>query len=96
MSRYVLSTTGAVCAALLFGLSPTPALAGPQCTRKPPAQWLDATKFRADLEARGYVIAKFKTTSGHCYEIYGKDKTGAKVEIYFDPVDGKIVKQERH
>ncbi len=97
MPRDSFSTTGAVCAATLLGLglSAAPALAGPQCTREPSAKWLDAAKFRTDLEARGYAIARFKTTSGHCYEIYGKDKAGTKVEIYFDPVDGKIVKQER-
>jgi Uncharacterized conserved protein len=95
MSRSPLSTAGALCASALLGLGSAPVLAGPQCTQEPPAKWLDAAKFRAELEARGYAIAKFKTTSGHCYEIYGKDKTGAKVEIYFDPVDGKIIKQER-
>ena len=31
-------------------------------------------------------------TEGNCYEIYGFDKDGKKVEIYFDPVSGKPVK----
>ena len=38
---------------------------------------------------------KFKTTKGNCYEIYGKDKAGQKVEIYYNPVDGSIVKEKR-
>ena len=45
-------------------------------------------------QAQGYEINKFKITSGQCYEIYGKNQAGKKVEIYFDPVSGKIVKQE--
>jgi hypothetical protein len=31
-------------------------------------------------------------TDGNCYEIYGKNKQGQKVEVYFNPVDGKVVK----
>ena len=38
---------------------------------------------KAKIEAQGYVIDKFKV-SGNCYEIYGKNKEGKKVEIYYD------------
>ncbi|PZR40655.1 MAG: PepSY domain-containing protein, partial [Ectopseudomonas oleovorans] len=55
-------------------------------------QWQDQDKFQADLKAQGYEINKFKVTGGNCYEIYGFDKDGKKVEIYFDPVSGKPVK----
>jgi hypothetical protein len=70
------------------------AWAGPQCTTEPKTKWQDAKAFEAEL-AKTYSIKKFKTTSGNCYEIYGRDQQGKKVEIYFNPVDGKIVKQER-
>lgn len=70
------------------------AWAGPQCTTAPKEKWQDAKVFEAEL-AKTYSIKKFKTTSGNCYEIYGRDQQGKKVEIYFNPVDGKIVKQER-
>lgn len=70
------------------------AFAGPQCTTTDKAQWQDQTKFQEDLKAQGYNIKKFKVTSGNCYEIYGWDKDKRKVEIYFDPVSGKVVKQE--
>lgn len=81
--------------AAVLGLFSAAAWAGPQCTQEPASKWMDAAKFQAQLKQQGYVVAKFKITTGHCYEIYGQDKTGAKVEIYFDPVHGKIVKQER-
>ena len=71
----------------------TQAFAGPQCTVEPKEKWRDATQFEAEL-AKEYSIKKFKITTGNCYEIYAKDKTGANVEIYFNPVNGKIVKQE--
>ena len=41
----------------------------------------------------GYTIKTFKV-SGNCYEIYGFAKDGKKVEIYFNPVDGSIIKKE--
>ena len=78
-----------------FGaLSLSTAFAGPQCTNQPQSAWIDAGKFQMELKAQGYEINKFKITLGQCYEIYGKNQAGKKVEIYFDPVSGKIVKQE--
>ena len=65
-----------------------------ECTSADKATWQDQTKFQDDLKAQGYDIKKFKVTEGNCYEIYGWDKDKRKVEIYFNPVDGKVVKQE--
>ena len=50
---------------------------------------------KKSLEADGYKIKKFKT-NGDCYEIYGWDKAGKKVEIYFDMKTGKPLKSEVH
>ncbi|WNO59926.1 PepSY domain-containing protein [Rheinheimera sp. MMS21-TC3] len=66
------------------------------CTSDPQSEWLDQDKFQASLLASGYKINEFKVTKGNCYEIYGTDKNNSKVEIYFNPVDGSIVKQESH
>lgn len=73
-----------------FLLATTSAFAGPQCD-SPKAQWQDQAKFQENLKAQGYQIKNFKVTKGQCYEIYGYDKTGQKVEIYFDPVSGKVL-----
>lgn len=70
------------------------AFAGPQCTTTDKSEWLDQTKFQEDLKAQGYEIKVFKVTDGNCYEIYGWNKDKQKVEIYFDPVTGKPVKEE--
>lgn len=43
------------------------------------------------LEAQGYQIKTFKVSKGQCYEIYGFDKAGKKVEIYFDPVTAAVL-----
>jgi hypothetical protein len=68
------------------------AIAAPECTQEPKEKWLSASDMRAKIVSEGYSIKRF-LTSGTCYEIYGKNKQGKNVEIYFNPVDGKIVKQ---
>jgi hypothetical protein len=70
------------------------ALAGPKCTDQSADHWQNQDTFQAQLKAQGYAIKKFKVTKGNCYEIYGHNKAGKKVEIYFNPIDGSIAKQE--
>ncbi len=81
-----------VLSALMFGMAGT-AMASPTCTA-PKAQWQPEATFKKDLETQGYQIKTFKVTKGQCYEIYGTDKAGKKVEIYFDPVSGQPVTQK--
>ena len=73
------------------GLSAS-AIAAPECTKAPQDQWMSQDKMKQKILDQGYTIKVFKI-SGSCYEIYGRDKNGKKVEIYFDPTDGRIVKQ---
>lgn len=63
------------------------------CTDQPKDKWMKVEDFKKKVEAEGYTISKFKQP-GTCYEIYGKNKEGKKVEIYFNPVDASIVKSE--
>lgn len=79
----------------LFVFSTAIAHGGPQCTAKPKIDWKKEKDFKQSLTDQGYKIKFFKVTDGNCYEIYGWDKAGKKVEIYFDPVDGRIVKEVR-
>jgi hypothetical protein len=81
-----------IAAALLLGSSVV--FASPKCTEADKSTWQDQEKFQAQLKEQGYKINKFKVTKGNCYEIYGLDKDGKKVEIYHDPVSGKAVKTE--
>jgi len=78
--------------ALAAVLAAPAALAGPRCTDAPRSEWLPAKTMRDRITSAGYAIDEFKV-SGSCYEIYGKDRTGRKVEIYYDPTDGRVVKQ---
>ena len=65
-----------------------------QCTTEPQSAWQDAGEFQNNLRDQGYEINEFKITEGNCYEIYGFDPQKTKVEIYFNPVDGSVVKRE--
>ncbi len=72
----------------------TPAFAGPTCTDAARDSWIPADEMKQRIEAEGYSIKKFKETDGNCYEIYGYDSENHKVEIYYDPVDARVVKKE--
>lgn len=65
----------------------TTVFAGPSC-HVPADKWMKEADFKARIEAQGYRIKTFKVSKGQCYEIYGFDKNGKRVEIYFDPATG--------
>jgi len=69
------------------------ALAAAKCAKHPKAEWMPQDQAKAKLEAQGYKIRKFKI-DGNCYEIYGHDKDGKKVEIYYDTKTLEVVKAE--
>lgn len=71
--------------AALATLATSAAIAGPSCSA-PEDKWMKESDFKAKVEAQGYQIKTFKVSKGKCYEIYGFDKAGKKVEIYFDPI----------
>ncbi len=79
---------------VLMGLLATsPALAGPHCTSEPKDKWLAQQELKEKLSSAGYKIDVFKITPGNCYELYGRDQAGKRVEVYFDPTNGNPVKQ---
>ena len=71
----------------------TAALADPQCTSEPAGKWIPQAEMMKKIVAMGHHVDVFKTTKGNCYEIYGKNTAGKRIEIYFNPVTGEIVKQ---
>ena len=70
-----------------------PAFASAKCQKHPKNEWMKESDARAKLEEQGYKIKKFKV-DGNCYEIYGHNKEGKKVEIYFDTKSLDVVKSE--
>ena len=68
--------------------------ADPTCTKEPKSKWMPEAEMKKKIADAGYKVKVFKTTKTGCYEIYGHDKDGKKAEVYFNPVDGSVVKQE--
>lgn len=65
----------------------------PNCTTEPRSAWMPEAAMQARVTEMGYKANVFKV-SGNCYEIYGTDKEGRDVEVYFNPVTGEVVKSE--
>ena len=80
-------------ATIALALGTSAAFAGPTCNQ-PQGQWMKESDFKAKMEQQGYQIKTFKVSKGECYEIYGTDKAGKKVEIYFDPVSAAVMEQK--
>jgi hypothetical protein len=72
-----------------------PALAGPNCTSQPKTRWLSESDMKARIATLGYKYKVFKVTTGNCYEIYGHDSSGRRIEIYFHPVTGNVVEEHK-
>ena len=84
----------AVAMAMLCGAAGT-ASARPTCGDADPSTWLRESDFKARVTSAGYRIDVFKVTPEGCYEIYGRDPRGARVEVYYDPATGEVVRSSR-
>jgi hypothetical protein len=79
---------------LLTGL----ASAAANCPKAPESQWMHVLAMQKKIvNEYGMAIKKFQT-DGNCYEIYGwamsaDGKRFERVEVYFNPVNGEIVKK---
>ncbi len=78
---------------LLAATFSTASFAKADCKANPKEEWLKEDDAKARIVAQGYTIRIFKV-SGNCYEIYGTDKDGKKVEIYYDTKTLDVVKSE--
>ena len=72
---------------------PTASFAKADCKAYPKAEWMKEADAKAKITSQGYTIDKFKV-DGNCYEIYGTNKEGKKVEIYYDAKTLEPVKTE--
>ena len=80
-----------IAAAALMGLTAlTPAFAAEVECKQPEASWKPVEELKTKLTAEGWTIKNVKIEDG-CYEVYGKDEKGQRVEIFFDPVSFEAV-----
>jgi hypothetical protein len=84
-----------VLALVVFAVLCGTATAEPQCTTESKDKWIGESEMKLKVAGLGYQVKVFKVTKGNCYEIYGLDKAGKRIEVYFHPVTGKIVEEHK-
>ena len=55
-----------------------------KCEEIPKSQWKPQADLQKKLTAEGWKVRKLKSYHG-CYEVYGFDAKGARVEAFFNP-----------
>lgn len=79
-------------AAMLMVGATLPAAASDDCKSYPREQWLSLEAMKAKAEGQGFEVQGIAEDDG-CWEIKGL-KDGKRVEAYFDPATGDLVKLE--
>lgn len=59
----------------------------------PQAEWQPKEALQQKLEGDGWKIKKIKVDDG-CYEVYGTDAAGKRMEAYYDPKSFEVVKSK--
>lgn len=54
------------------------------CPKSPKAEWKPHTELQEKLTKEGWTVRRMEKTDT-CYEVYGKDPQGKRVEAFFDP-----------
>jgi hypothetical protein len=72
-------------AAALAVASPVLATGKMTCKAGPQSGWKSQDALKASLVKQGWQVRKSKVDGG-CYEVYGTDPQGNRVEAYFHPV----------
>ena len=66
-----------------------------ECTKAEQSTWMSEDATKDMLLKQGYKeVREIDVTEGHCYEVYGIDAQGEKVEMYLDPTNGNVVAKE--
>ena len=71
------------------------AMAEPKCTSESKDKWINESEMKLKIASLGYQAKIFKVTKGNCYEIYGLDRAGKRIEVYFHPITGNIVEEHK-
>jgi hypothetical protein len=79
-----LTAAAALAAAALTAAAPASAHGKMTCDA-PQAKWKSRAALETQLKKQGWQVRKSKVDGG-CYEVYGTDPKGNRVEAYFHPV----------
>ena len=86
MSRCRLICALALPLTLLTGVAPAVAQHAQTCEALAPSAWKPQAELERKLANQGWKVSRVKITGG-CYEVYGRDEKGARVEVFFHPRD---------
>jgi hypothetical protein len=86
MKRFVLS-------ALIASVAGIGSASAAGICNVPDAEWQPKEALQKKLEGEGWSIKTIKIDEG-CYEVYGKDAAGNRMETYFDPKSFEVKKQD--
>ena len=90
MNSKVISTVLAAAFATTLGAGA--ALASDRCNT-PQGEWQPQQALQQKLEGEGWKVKKIKVEDG-CYEVYGTDTKGNRMESYYDPKTFTVVKSK--
>lgn len=78
----------AITVAVMFGTSAS-ATGLYDCEETDQSEWLSSEALTEKLESEGWAVRRMKVDGG-CWEVYGTDPEGRRVEGYFHPVTGDV------
>jgi hypothetical protein len=83
LSALMLATSAAL--ATIAAATPAEATGKMTCNSGPQSGWKSMDALKAQLTKNGWQVRNAKVDGG-CYEVYGTDPEGNRVEAYFDPL----------
>ena len=78
-------TTAGIAAVLFLGAAAAGATGLATCDSGPKEGWQPVAKLEQMLKDKGWTVRRVKVDGG-CYEVYGLDEKGQRMEAYFHPV----------
>ncbi len=79
-----------VAAALLLASLGAYAQHAERCEPIPKTEWRSQADLERKLKDEGWTVNRVKIENG-CYEVYGRDAKGKKMEIFFHPKTFEVV-----
>lgn len=84
----LLSAAGAIAASPTMASSPSR-----PCTSATENTWMKIDDARQELTRAGYSVRRMFVAK-HCFEAYVVDAKGKRLELFLDPVSGRVVEQK--
>lgn len=76
---------------LLVGAAGIGSASAAEVCNVPQTEWQPKEALQQKLQTEGWTIKTVKIDKG-CYEVYGKDAAGNRMETYFDPKSFAVMK----